>query len=160
MEPTSRPAMTFGIGHVDDGQLHRLAERREQRQGRQRGRTDGEALADGGGGVAHRVELVGALAHFLLEVGHFRQAAGVVGDRPVGVDRQLDARGGQHAQAAEGDAVEAREVVAGDDRRRASTSTGAAVEIMPTPRPAMMLVAAPVSEASATLLEGPLPSAV
>jgi hypothetical protein len=32
--------------------------------------------------------------------GHFGDAAGVVGDRAVGVDRELDAGGGEHAEAA------------------------------------------------------------
>ena len=79
-------------------------------QGGQGGGADGEALADGGGGVAHGVEVVGAGAHVAAELGHLGDAAGVVGHRAVGVNRELDAGGGEHADSGQGHAVQAGEV--------------------------------------------------
>ena len=86
----------------------------EQRQRGEGGRTDGEALGDGGGRVAERVECVGDLADRRVEFGHLGDAAGVVGDRAVGVDRDDHAERGQHADGGDGDAVDAAEVVAGE----------------------------------------------
>mmetsp|Transcript_42066 Transcript_42066/g.91392 ORF Transcript_42066/g.91392 Transcript_42066/m.91392 type:complete len:431 (-) Transcript_42066:639-1931(-) len=87
--------------HVGFG---RLLEGGEQRQGRQHGRADGEALARGGGGVAEGVEVVGTLAHLLGQVGHLGDAAGVVRDGAVGVRGKRDAERGEHADRGDGDA--------------------------------------------------------
>ncbi len=72
--------------------IDRLVERGEQRERGQRGRADGEALADRRGGVAQRVEPSVILRTSGSEAGHLRDAAGVVGDRAVGVDRHRDRR--------------------------------------------------------------------
>ena len=63
MAPSSRPAMTVRASMTSMLlEAHRLARKAaEQGQGGERRRADGEALADGGGGVADGVELVGAL---------------------------------------------------------------------------------------------------
>ncbi len=95
------------LADVDDRHPDHGLEGGEERQGGQGGGADGEALADGGGGVAHGVELVGALANLGLQLGHLGDAAGVVSDGAVGVHGQLDAGGGEHAQRGDGDAVEA-----------------------------------------------------
>ena len=103
------------VQQVDLLQADDLLVGAEHGQGGQGGRTDGEALADGRGGVAHGVELVGARPHFLAQAGHLADAAGVVGDGTVGVDGQLDAGGREHAQGRDGDAVEAGELVGDQD---------------------------------------------
>ncbi len=87
----------------------------EQHQRAEAGRTDGVALGDGLGGVAHGVERVGVVAHFLGQAGHFGNAAGIVGDRAEGVERDDHAGEGQHGGDGEGDAEQAGEVVGDDD---------------------------------------------
>ncbi len=68
-------------------------------------RADGKALADGGGGVADGVQLIGDLAHVVGQVAGLRQAPGVVGDGPEGVDGHRGAHEGQHPEGGDGDAV-------------------------------------------------------
>ena len=60
----------------------------EERQGHERGGADGVALADGGGGVAGRVQGVGALADVLAHARHLGDASGVVADGAVRVNGQ------------------------------------------------------------------------
>ncbi len=69
-------------------------------------RTDSEAFAGGGSGVAQRIESVGATAHFLTERTHFGITAGVIGDRPVSVGGKSDAECGEHANSGDTDTVE------------------------------------------------------
>ena len=79
----------------------------EQGHGGQRGRTDGEALAGGGRGIAEHVEGVGAFADVRRQGGHLGVAAGIVGDGAVGVGGERDSECGEHADRGESDAVEA-----------------------------------------------------
>ena len=72
------------------------------------GGTDGKALAGGGGGVAERVEGVGAVTDAFLHAGHFGDAARVVGHGAIGVGRQRDAEGGEHADGGQADSEQAR----------------------------------------------------
>ena len=76
----------------------------EQHQRGEAGRADRIALGDRLGGVADRVERVGAIAHLILEPGHFGDAAGIVGDRTVGVERDDHAGERQHRGGGKGDA--------------------------------------------------------
>ena len=78
-----------------------------QRQRGQRRGADGEPLARGGGGVAQGVQRIRPLPNLRRQVGLFCDAAGVVGHRPVGVRGQGNAKGGKHAHAGKGNAVEA-----------------------------------------------------
>ena len=48
---------------------------------------------------------------------HLGDAAGVVGDRAVGVDRELDSDRAQHSESGESDTVESGQKVRGDDCR-------------------------------------------
>ena len=96
--------------HVD-----RLRVGGEQGQRRESRRADGEALANGCRGVAHRVEAVGDLAHLRAETGHLGDAASVVGDGAVGVDAHGDADRRKHADGGDADAVEAGGIVGGPD---------------------------------------------
>ena len=82
------------------------------------GRCDGEALADGGGGVADAVEDVGLFTDLLGEFAHLGDTAGVVGDRPEGVDGQLHGGGRHHGGGGDADAVEAGEGVGTPDGSR------------------------------------------
>ena len=77
---------------------------RKQHQRAEARRTDGVALGDRLGGVADRVERVGRLAHFLRQAGHFGNAAGIVGDRAEGVERDHHAGQRQHCGHRDGDA--------------------------------------------------------
>jgi hypothetical protein len=60
------------------------------------GRADGVALGHGLGGVADRVERIGHGAHAVGQLAHLGDAAGVVGDGAVGVERDHDAGHAQH----------------------------------------------------------------
>ena len=81
--------------------------RGEQRHRGDDRRADGEALGDGLGGVAHRVEAHHDPLGLAVELaGHLGDAGGVVGHRAEGVLGHDDAGGGQHAHAGEGDQVE------------------------------------------------------
>ncbi|GFI07095.1 hypothetical protein IMSAGC006_01845 [Muribaculaceae bacterium] len=70
------------------------------------GGADGKAFSGGGGGVAERVEGVGAASHFGSESAHFGVAAGIVGDRSVGIGGQSDAESGEHTHGGDAYAVE------------------------------------------------------
>ena len=95
---------------------------REQHQRAETGGADGIALGDRLGGVADRVERVGRLAHFLRQAGHFGNAAGIVGDRTEGVERDDHAGQRQHGGHRDRDAEQAGKAVgdedAGDDDER------------------------------------------
>ena len=132
-----------------DEELEVLVVGREQHQRAEAGRADGIALGHRLGGVADGVERVGRLAHFLRQAGHFGDAAGIVGDRTEGVERDDDAGQRQHRGHRDGDAEQAGEVVADqdagdDDQRRHRRSTS--IEIA---RPWITLVPWPVTEACA-----------
>ena len=98
--------------HAD---LDFLDVRSQQSQRRECGRADRESLAGRCGRIAQRVERVGALAHFRVEAAHFGIAAGVVGDRSVGVRRQRDAERREHADGSDADAVQPFAQVTGRD---------------------------------------------
>ena len=84
-----------------------LDERGEQRDGRDDRGADGEALGDGLGGVAHRVEAHHDPLGLALELArHLGDAGRVVGDGAEGVLGDDDTGGGQHAHAGEGHQVE------------------------------------------------------
>ena len=97
--------------------LHLVDIRDNQRQGRQRGRANGKALARGGRGVAQRIQRVGALAHLGGHVRHFGNAARVVGHRAIGVGGQRDAQGGKHAHGRHAHAVQAHTEAFGAARK-------------------------------------------
>ena len=87
----------------------------EQHQGGESRRADGIALGDRLGGIADGVQRIGHVAHFLVEAGHLGNAAGVVGDRTVGVERDDHAGHRQHGRGGDGDAVQSLELVGRPD---------------------------------------------
>ena len=95
---------------------------RKQHQRAEAGRADGIALGDRLGGVADRIERVGRLAHVLRQTGHFGNAAGIVGDRAEGVERDHHAGERQHRGDRDGDAEQSglriRNQNAGNDHQR------------------------------------------
>ena len=97
---------------------------REQHQRAEAGRADGVAFGHRFGGVADRVERVGRFAHLFRQAGHLGNAAGIVGDRTEGVERDDDAGQRQHGGHRNRDAEQAGEVIADqnagddDDRRQ------------------------------------------
>ena len=104
-----------------------LGVRGEQDQCGQARRTDGVSLGHGLGRVADRIERVRDLTDFLGQLGHLRDAAGVVRDRTIGVDRDDDPGHGKHRGRRDRDAVQTTEAIAqknagGDhhDRQRSS----------------------------------------
>ena len=156
---TSPTSSTSGESRVAARDARRL-ERLNSASAVSGGRADGEALGDGGGGVAERVERVGDLADFGSRLRHLGDAAGVVGDRAVGVDGDDDAGGREHADRGDRDAVDAEssaasarapavgDAMASDDeddraRRRRSCRRDAA----------RMVVAGPVSAGVGDLLD-------
>mmetsp|Transcript_9173 Transcript_9173/g.22841 ORF Transcript_9173/g.22841 Transcript_9173/m.22841 type:complete len:837 (+) Transcript_9173:48-2558(+) len=97
-----------GLKHVDaGGDLEAHDEGTVEGERHERGRADGEALADGGGGVTRGVECVGAFTDVLrqLRKGHLGDAARVVADRTVDVDREAGGEGREHAEGSDGDTV-------------------------------------------------------
>ena len=145
------------VGEVEGERLARRLERvrvvGEQHQRGEAGRADGIALGDRLGGVAHGVERIGNGAHRLGQAGHLGDAARVVGDRPAGVECDDDAGHREHRSGGDRDAVESGERVRGKIATQ-TASTGQAVDFIDTPRPAMMLVAWPVTLAAATCRTG------
>ena len=83
----------------------------EQDQRGEAGRADRVALRDGLRRVADRVERVGHAAHRLRHVRHLGDAAGVVGDGPVGVERDDQAAHRELRHDGDADPVD---VAAGD----------------------------------------------
>jgi hypothetical protein len=79
----------------------------EEHQRGQTGGTDGVALGHGLGGVADGIQRIGDVTHFLRQTGHFGDAAGVVGDRAVGVEGNDDTGHRQHRGGGDGDAEQA-----------------------------------------------------
>jgi hypothetical protein len=96
-------------GWVDPGGFHKCD---KKRQGRERRGPDGKAFADGGGGVADRVQGIGYIPGLRRQLGHHRQTSGVIRDGAVRVHGQLNPQGEKHAQAGYADAIEARQGVA------------------------------------------------
>ena len=94
---------------IGDEVLEVLVVGREQHQRAEAGRADRIALGHRLGGVADGVERVGRLAHFLRQAGHFGDAAGIVGDRAEGVERDDHAGQRQHRGDRDGDAEQAGE---------------------------------------------------
>ena len=86
-----------------------------QRQSGQRAGADGEALADGGGGIAHGVQRVGNLPDAGLQAAHLGNAAGVVRNGAVGIHGDRGRDKGQHTHGGHGDAVHAGYGVGCDD---------------------------------------------
>ncbi len=92
------------------------AERGEQDQRGQRGRADRVTLGHRLGRVADRVERVGDVAHLLRQVRHLGDAAGVVGDRPEGIEGDDQAAERELGDDGDADAVDPRQLVGGEDR--------------------------------------------
>ena len=111
MPPMNMPTSTVGlvISSEKSGvvHLHGFHEGGNDRQRRQRRGADGEALADGGRGIAHLVQAVSDRAGLFAHAGHFGDTTGVVRYRAVGVDRHGDTHGRQHAHRGDADAVQA-----------------------------------------------------
>ncbi len=78
-----------------------------QGQSGQRGGADRKAFSGSSGGVAQRVQGVGAVANLFAQAGHLCDAARVVRNRTVSVGGQGDAQGGQHADCRQRYAVQA-----------------------------------------------------
>ena len=162
MPPMISPISTSGLSQVEEavevepgrGLTGQFAlERREQDQRGQRGRADRVALGDRLGRVADRVERIGDVAHLLGQVRHLGDTAGVVGDRPEGVERDDQAAERELPHHGDADAVDARELVGAEDRQRDhQRRSGGGLEALGGPW--MMLVAWPVSDALAIDLTG------
>ena len=75
----------------------------EQHQRREAGRADGVALGHRLGGVADGIESVGRLADLGRKIGHLGDAPGVVGDRPIGIERHHYTGKRQHGGGGDGD---------------------------------------------------------
>ena len=83
----------------------------EQNQRGQPGGADGVALGYGLGGVAYGVQWIGDVADLFGHLGHFGDAAGVVGDRPEGVQRNDHPGHRKHGRGGDRDTVQPRELV-------------------------------------------------
>ena len=104
--------MLVGVGD-EVGEV--LVVGREQHQCAETGGADGIALGHRLGGIADGVERIGRFAHLFGQSGHLGDAAGIVGDRPKGVERDHDAGERQHRRHRNGDAEQAGKVIAHED---------------------------------------------
>ena len=93
-----------------------LLEGGEQHQRGERGGADRVTLGHGLGRVADRVERVGDVADVLRQLRHLGDAAGVVGDRPEGVEGDDQAAERELRHHGDADAVDAGELVGAEDR--------------------------------------------
>ena len=89
----------------------------EQHQRRERGGADRVALGHRLGRVADRVERIGDVAHVLGQLRHLGDAAGVVGDRPEGVEGDDQAAERELRHHGDADAVDAGQLVGAEDRQ-------------------------------------------
>ena len=146
-----RPAITHGSVELEQARHALLVEAArvpvEEDERREAGRADRVALRDRLRRVPDRVERVGHAAHGLVQVGHLGDAAGVVGHRAVGVERDDQAGHRELGHDGDADAVEvAPEAWYAPTMPTAITITGSAVACMPTASPSMMFVAWPVCD--------------
>jgi len=79
------------------------------------GRANGEALTDGGGGVASSVKSIGALADRWVEVGHLSNTAGVVRDRTIAINGEGNGKAAKHANGSESDTIHGSNIVGDKD---------------------------------------------
>ena len=77
----------------------------QERKSRKGCRSDGESLSSGCGGVAQRIECIGAFAHFFAQAAHFSVSPGIVGDGAVCIRSQGDSQCGKHSYGGDADAV-------------------------------------------------------
>ena len=134
----------------------------EEQEGGQAGGDHGITLGQGLGGVADGIQPVGDLADFRAGAGHLVDAVGVIGDRAEGIHGKDVRAGHQHAHGGDGRAEGAgarrrRSCCAEPDRPAAGqtpmTMAVAKVVSKPTATPMTILVAGPVLEASAMILD-------
>ncbi len=95
--------LALGPTLVADSDLFHI--RSHQGQGGQSGRSDGKTLAGGSRGVAQAVQGIGPFADNRIQARHLGVASRVVGNRAVGVRRQSQPQGAQHADSSQADSV-------------------------------------------------------
>ena len=83
--PHKQAGHDAGVGNVDGVDASHAHVGGKQRQRGEGSRADGEALTDGGCGVANRVKTIGTFTNFLGQLAHFGYSAGVIGNGPVSV---------------------------------------------------------------------------
>ena len=158
MPPRIRPISTGGwsIENVRTLPLldELLLEAGEEHDRGEHGRADRIALRDGLGRVADRVERVGDVADLLGQVGHLGDAAGVVGDRAEGVERDDQAGQRELPHDRDADAVDPGASFQDDEDPEHEHDRRQRRRLQARPKPWMMFVACPVSEARAVFLTG------
>ena len=87
----------------------------KQHQRGQACRANGVTLGHSLGGVAHGIQWVGDVAHAAGHFGHFGNAARVVGDGAISVQRHHDTRHAQHGCSRYSDAVQATQRISRPD---------------------------------------------
>ena len=105
------------LEHVDtkreEGIIRRVTdagdEGTEQSQRHKGGGSDGETLADGGGGVTGGIEGIGLLTDGGVELGHLGNTSGVVTDRSVNIDGKAGGEVGKEANGGKGDTIHVAE---------------------------------------------------
>ena len=78
---------------------------REQRQSGQRSGTDSKAFTDCSGGVAHRIQRIGDLTYAFRQFRHFRNTAGIIGNRTISVNGNGNAGSCQHTYSRQGNTI-------------------------------------------------------
>ena len=86
-----------------------------------------------------------------IQTGHLSDTAGIIGNGTVSVNSNSHTGGGQHTYSCQRDTIQTCELESDKDTY-AIRRIGSAVDIIPTARPLMMVVAAPVSDCSAIFL--------
>ena len=85
--------------------LHLLDIGSQQGQGREGGRTNGEALTGSGGGVTKSIECIRTVAHLFTQLTHLSVTACIVGNRTVGIRSQGDTQRREHTHGSNTDTI-------------------------------------------------------
>ena len=78
----------------------------EQGEADKSGRSNGEALSNGGGGVSGSVKSIGLLPDGRVELSHLGDSSSVVADRSVDIDGQSSGEVAQHSNRGKGNTVQ------------------------------------------------------
>ena len=100
----------IGFGHDSDGAGNTGHEGTEEGEGNEAGGSNGETLADSGGGVACGIESISSLTDDRFEVAHLSDSTGVVGDGAIAVNGEGNGEAAEHANSGKGNSVHGSEL--------------------------------------------------
>jgi len=99
------------IKDVDDANVDTSDEGTIEGESDEGGRTNGETLTDGSGGVTSSIESISDFTNFISHRSHFGETTSVVGDGTISVDGEGSSHCGEDAKSSEGIAEDTTEFV-------------------------------------------------